>query len=56
MTTAQFQSEKDYLAAREIALSLLRRSLLTEAEFGQIDQILRQKFSPVFSALLVENA
>ncbi len=55
MTRMQFQSEKDYLAARDIAVSLRKRGLLTDEEFGQIDTILRQKFAPVFSVILAEN-
>ena len=54
MNKKQFQAEQDYLSAREIAISLLRRSLLTDEEFGQIDQILRKKFSAVFAPLIAD--
>ncbi len=55
MTRMQFQSEKDYLAARDVAVSLRKRGLLTDEEFGQIDTILQQKFAPVFSVILAES-
>ena len=51
---AQFQSEKDYLAARDIAVHLLKAGSLTGEEFVQIDTILRQKFSPRLGALLAD--
>ena len=54
MTREQFQAEKNYLAAREIALRLLKQSALTDREFVQIDTILREKFSPKIGALLAE--
>ncbi len=50
-----FKNEKDYLAARDIAVSLAKRGLLTEDEFWQIDQILRDKFSAILGPLLAEN-
>ena len=50
----QFQSEKDYLAARDIAVHLLKAGSLTGEEFVQIDTILRQKFSPRLGALLAD--
>ena len=55
MSRMQFAAERDYLAAREIAVSLAKRGLLTGEEFRQIDQILREKFSAVLGPLLAEN-
>ena len=55
MTKTQFSNEKDYLAARDIAVSLRNKKLLTDSEFVQIDTILKGRFSPVFGALFAEN-
>ena len=50
----QFQSEKDYLAARDIAVHLLKAGYLSREEFVQIDTNLRQKISPRLGALLAD--
>ena len=50
-----FQRENDYLIARNIAVSLHKKSFLTDDEFEQIDALLRQRFSPKFSALIADN-
>ena len=55
MDKKQFRSEKNYLAARDITRSLMRRGLLTHDEFVQFDTMFRNKFSPVFGVLLAEN-
>lgn len=52
MDDAQFQAEKLYQAAHAIAETMLRRSLITEEEYGEIDTILLQKYAPLLGTLL----
>ena len=49
-----FEDEKNYVAAREIINSLVRRELLTEDEVKEIDTFLRQQFKPIFSTLIAD--
>ena len=49
-----FEDEKNYVAAREIINSLVRRELLTEDEVKEIDNFLRQQFKPIFSTLIAD--
>lgn len=56
MTDVQFEAEKSYQAAREIAEGFRRRGLLTEKEFVEIDTILLQKFRPPLGTLFSESA
>ena len=55
MTEAQFEAEKNYQAAREIAANFHRRRLLTEKEFVEIDTILLQKYRPSLGTLFSES-
>lgn len=43
MTLEQFEAEKNYQAARQIAEFFRKQGLLTDEEFGQIDTILLEK-------------
>ncbi len=56
MTPAQFESEKNYQAARQIAENFRKQGLLTEEEFTEIDTILLQKYQPSLGTLFAENA
>ena len=56
VTNEQFNAEKDYQAARQIAESFRKQGLLTEEEFAEIDTILLQKFRPYLGTLFAENA
>ena len=56
MTNAQFEAEKNYQAAREIAEGFRRRGLLTEKEFVEIDTILLRKYRPSLGILFSESA
>lgn len=56
MTQEQFDAEKNYQAARQIAESFHKQGLLTDEEFGQIDTKLLQKFKPSLGTLFSEIA
>lgn len=56
MTEEQFQAEKEYMMASDIAKGLLKRGLLTEEEYTQIDTILLEKYRPLFGTLFSDNA
>ena len=49
-----FRDETDYLAARNIAASLLEKGLLQEDEFKQIDDCLKAEFHPHLMGLMSE--
>ena len=55
MTPEQFEAEKKYLAAREIAEGFLKKGLLTADEFDKIDAFLAEKFSPLMGKLIAET-
>lgn len=55
MTEAQFEAEKNYQAAREIAETFRRQRLLTAEEFVEIDTILLQKYHPSLGTLFSES-
>ena len=52
MAPEQFEAEKNYLAASEIAEGFLKKGLLTEEEFTKIDAFLTEKFSPQMGKLI----
>ena len=54
MSEKQFEAELNYQAAIEIADSFLKRGLLTEEEYHQIDTILLQKYRPFLGSLSPE--
>ncbi len=54
MTLEQFEAEKNYQAARQIAESFRKQGLLTDEEFGQIDTILLEKWEPSLGVLFSE--
>ena len=56
MSEFQFQAEKKYQVALAIATSLLKKGLLTQAEYSLIDSKLLEKFRPSLGTLLSENA
>jgi len=56
MSEFQFQTEKKYQVALAIATSLLKKGLLTQAEYNLIDSKLLEKFRPSLGTLLSENA
>jgi len=48
------ENEKLYLASMSMAKSLLKKGLLTEEEYRQIDTIFTEKYRPTFGTLLSE--
>lgn len=56
MTPVQFESEKNYQAARQIAENFRKQGLLTDEEFAEIDTILLQKYQPSLGILFAESA
>ena len=50
-TTEEFNAEKQYLIASEIARHLHDDGVLTDQEYAEIDRCLIEKFKPVFGAL-----
>ena len=55
MTPEQFEADKNYLAAREIAEGFLKKGLLTPDEFDKIDAFLAEKFSPQTGKLIADT-
>ena len=55
MTPEQFEADKNYLAAREIAEGFLKKGLLTPDEFDKIDAFLTEKFSPQMGKLIADS-
>ena len=51
LTKEQFDREAGYRTALSIMRNLHAQGLLTDKEYGQIEPILRQKFSPVWAGL-----
>lgn len=51
LTKDQFDRECGYRAAVSVMVALRERGLLTPKEYGQIEPILAQKFSPVWADL-----
>ena len=51
MNTAQFRRERDYGAGIAIAGNLLRRELITSAEYRKVKAALIGKYSPVICSM-----
>ena len=51
LTKEQFDRECSYRTALSIMDALREKGLITSKEFGQIEPILAQKFSPVWADL-----
>jgi len=51
MTHEQFEREKNYRVALFVAESMLKRGLITDQEYHEIDTILIEKHRPVFGGL-----
>lgn len=55
MAPEQFEADKNYLAAREIAEGFLKEGILTADEFNKIDAFLIEKFSPQIGKLIADT-
>ncbi len=49
MTTDQLQRELSYRVAMNIARKLLAESIIDNTEYEQIQQIIAERFSPIWS-------
>ncbi|WP_406039042.1 SHOCT domain-containing protein [Succinimonas sp.] len=52
MSPKQFESELNYLAARELAESLMKQGFITKTEFKKIDDLLIAAFAPLIGKLI----
>lgn len=52
MNEAEFHAEKMYLLCLGAAKEMLKRRIISEEEFTQIDTILLEKYKPTLSTLL----
>lgn len=52
MSPKQFESELNYLAARELAESLMKQGFITRTEFRKIDDLLIAAFAPLIGKLI----
>ena len=53
MSPKQFESELNYLAARELAESLMKQGFITQTEFKKIDDLLIAAFAPLIGKLII---
>ena len=51
LTQEQFEREAGFRLSLSIMNCLMEENLLTQKEYGQIERILAQKFSPVWAGL-----
>lgn len=52
MSEEEFHAEKMYLLCHGAAKEMLKRGIISEEEFTQIDTILLEKYKPTLSTLL----
>ena len=52
MNEEEFRAEKMYLLCLGTAREMLKRGIISEEEFTQIDTILLEKYKPTLSTLL----
>lgn len=52
MDKREFRAERLYLMSRSVAESMLKKGILSEDEFTQIDTILLKKYRPTLGTLL----
>lgn len=55
MSKGEFESELMYCMSLSVAKSMLKKGLVTEVEYRQIDTILIKKHRPLLGTLLSEN-
>ena len=51
LTQEQFEREAGFRLSLSIMNRLMEENLLTQKEYGQIERILSQKFSPIWAGL-----
>ena len=52
MDKEQFRAERLYLMSLSVAKSMLKKGVISESEFTQIDTILLKKYRPTLGTLL----
>ena len=55
MTEDQFRQEMLYQATLAIARAMLHSELITSAEFGKLDKVMKLKYTPVLGSLKTCN-
>ena len=52
MSQEQLQREFDYIQAEKLLRKMLKKGLITEAEFNKIEALNRQSFSPFLAEIM----
>ena len=52
MTKEQFRAERLYQMSLSVAKTMLRKGIISEEEYSEIDTILLQKYQPILGTLL----
>ena len=52
MTNEQFERERQYRVAISVAAAMIKQGLLTEDEFRIINEMMIEKYRPVFGGLV----
>ena len=52
MSPKQFESELNYLTARQLVESLMKQGFITKTEFRKIDDLLIAAFAPLIGKLI----
>ena len=52
MTKEQFRAERLYQMSLSVAKTMLRKGVISEEEYSEIDTILLQKYQPILGTLL----
>ena len=54
MTKEQFQREKMYQATMGMVRQMLSEGLISQAEYGQMEQIFLEKYKPLIGSIYAE--
>ena len=52
MTNEQFERERRYRVAISVAVGMLKRGLISEDEYGIINETMIEKYKPLFGGLM----
>ena len=56
MSEEQFRAERLYLMSLSVARSMLKKGIISENEYMEMDTILLEKYRPILSTLLAGKA
>ncbi len=56
MSKEQFRAERLYLMSLSVARSMLKKGIISENEYMEMDTILLEKYRPILSTLLAGKA